>query len=438
MNKPTTSQEVSYRSLFFASVPAIAAVGLEPIAEIIDTALLGQFNSEWVAAVAATNTFIGSFTWVFNFLSYSVTSQIGQNLGSKNQKALLGLIKLALLLALGIGGVVTLALVIGKDFFLETILGASERLSHASHDYWLIRISGFSLSLLSLTLMGILRGLQQFKLCFIIIALITGSNAVGSYVSLYHLSLGIPGVAWSTLISFALGDAVALYWLTSRQKYFSWSYKGSIPIEYIKSFSSDSLNLFGRSACLTASLFLMSAMATRLGSLSLAAHQINLQLWLFTSFFTDGLAVTAASIGSKLMGENNTSLHRQMSHRLLVAGLIFGCFFASLYGVGKNLIVPMFTNDQVLKAKIDEIWLILVFTQPINGLVYVYDGILFGTRDYVFLRKRMFEGLLIVFMPSMIINTISSGDLFGIWLSLALLACYRWISSARFFHFSRR
>ena len=436
MNTSTTSHQISYRSLFLTSIPAVAAVGLEPIAEIIDTALLGQFQSQWIAAVAATNAFIGSFTWVFNFLSYSVTSQIGQNLGSKNEDALLGLVKLSILISLGLGLLVSFVLFIGKDFFLETILGASEQLSDATDSYWNIRILGFSLSLLSLALMGVLRGLQKFKLCFLVIFVITGTNAIGSYASLYHFSFGIKGVAWSTVLAFALGNAQSLYWLISRQDLFKWSLRGRIPTMHIKSFSRDSLNLFGRSACLTSSMFLMSAMATRLGSLPLAAHQIILQLWLFTSFFTDGLAVTAASVGSKLIGEKNAHLHQLMSKRLLVGGILCGCFFSILYGFGKDMMVALFSQDQQLKILLDKVWPILVFTQPINGLVYVYDGILFGTRDYALLRKRMMEGLCLIFLPAMTIFYLVFNNLFGIWLSLTLLASYRAITSAIFHHFS--
>ncbi|NRA44696.1 MAG: MATE family efflux transporter [Oligoflexales bacterium] len=436
MDTTTTSHQISYRNLFLTSIPAVAAVGLEPMAEIIDTALLGQFNSQWVAAVAATNTFIASFTWVFNFLSYSVTAQIGQNLGSKNKGALLGLVKLSILLSLGIGISVSLILLFGKNFFLETVLGASDQLSMASNSYWNIRIIGYSLSLLSLALMGILRGLQQFKLCFLVILLITSTNAIGSYASLYWFSFGIRGVAWSTVLAFALGDGLSLYWIVSKQSLFRWSWKGRIPIAYVKAFSKDSINLFGRSACLTASLFLMSAMATRLGSLSLAAHQIVLQLWLFTSFFTDGLAVTAASIGSKLVGEKNLRLHKFMSNRLLVGGVICGFFFSLVYGFGRGFIVPLFTQDQQLVKLLEEFWIILVLSQPINGLVYVYDGILFGTRDYGLLRKRMIEGLFLVFLPAMTIVMLLLNNLFGIWLSMSLLAGYRAITAAVFHHFS--
>ena len=436
MNSSTTIEQISYRKLFLTSIPAIAALGLEPIAEMIDTALLGQFNSLWVAAAAATNTFIGSFTWVFNFLSYSVTSQIGQNIGSKNEGALLGLIKLSIMLSLGIGLSVTLILMLGKNFFLEHILGANLQLRDATEVYWNIRILGFSLSLLSLALMGILRGLQQFNLCLLIILIITGTNAVGSYLCLYHFSLGMRGVAWSTVLGFAMGNIVSLYWLTCRQKFFRWSLKGNIPIGLVKNFSKDSLNLFGRSACLTTSIFLMSAMATRLGSLSLAAHQITMQLWLFTSFFTDGLAVTAASLGSKLIGEANMDLHRLLSKRLLLGGFICGVLFSLIYGIGKNLIMPIFSQDPELKIILDEIWYILVLMQPINGLVYVYDGILFGTRDYAFLRKRMLEGLFMVFLPSLIAVSLLINKLFGIWLCLSLLAGYRLVTSAAFYRFS--
>ena len=48
---------LSYKQLILFSIPSIVAVGLEPLAEMIDTSILGQVNYKWVAAQAAVNAF---------------------------------------------------------------------------------------------------------------------------------------------------------------------------------------------------------------------------------------------------------------------------------------------------------------------------------------------------------------------------------------------
>lgn len=57
-----------------------------------------------------------------------------------------------------------------------------------------------------------------------------------------------------------------------------------------------------------ATFFIALAVASRLGTAALAAHQIVAQLWLLTSYVVDGFAVSGTVLGSRLASE---SKHRQ-------------------------------------------------------------------------------------------------------------------------------
>ena len=54
------------------------------------------------------------------------------------------------------------------------------------------------------------------------------------------------------------------------------------------------------SACIQATFFIALAAASRMGTTALAAHQIVAQLWLLTSYVTDGFAVAGTVLGSRL------------------------------------------------------------------------------------------------------------------------------------------
>ena len=49
-----------------------------------------------------------------------------------------------------------------------------------------------------------------------------------------------------------------------------------------------------------ATFFIALAAASRMGTAALAAHQIVAQLWLLTSYVTDGFAVAGTVLGSRL------------------------------------------------------------------------------------------------------------------------------------------
>lgn len=78
-------EKVSYKAIIALTLPAIVSMGLEPMAEMIDMAMLGHVNTTWVGILAATNACLESFAWLFNFLLYGVTAQIAQSLGANKK-----------------------------------------------------------------------------------------------------------------------------------------------------------------------------------------------------------------------------------------------------------------------------------------------------------------------------------------------------------------
>ena len=56
-----------------------------------------------------------------------------------------------------------------------------------------------------------------------------------------------------------------------------------------------------------ATFFIALAVASRLGTAALAAHQIVAQLWLLTSYVTDGFAVAGTVLGSRLSHQRHAS-----------------------------------------------------------------------------------------------------------------------------------
>ena len=54
-----------------------------------------------------------------------------------------------------------------------------------------------------------------------------------------------------------------------------------------------------------ATFFIALAVASRMGTAALAAHQIVAQLWLLTSYVTDGFAVAGTVLGSRLSHERH-------------------------------------------------------------------------------------------------------------------------------------
>ncbi len=419
---------VSYGAIIALTLPAIFSVALEPMAEMIDTAVLGHVNTTWVGSLAATNACLGSFAWLFNFLSYGVTAQIAQSLGRGNRKLLGAHVLTALMMALVIGIVVGGLLLFFGDQLLSTVMGASGKLLVESKAYYSIRVLGYPLTILSISLIGILRGLQKIPLTMIIVTVTTLVNACGTYVAVFYFGWGIKGAAWATVASFLVGVCISLSWIWRSRHELGLGEVWKIDWDDVTNLGSDGLNLAGRTGLLTLSFFIITALATRLGTTVVAAYQVALQVWLLAAYFIDGLAITATSLGGQLLGRGNDTAHGLLSRRLVHLGLGVGGGFFLLYWLAESWLQGLFTNRPEIIAMLHTIWFWLAVSQPINAVAYVYDGILFGAKNFVFLRKRMLEGFFFVFIPFVLWGFFKMESLFGLWVALIGLNCYRMIS----------
>ena len=421
-------RKVSYKAIIALTLPAIFSVALEPMAEMIDTAVLGHVNTTWVGSLAATNACLGSFAWLFNFLSYGVTAQISQSLGAGKRDALGAHILTALLMALVISVGVGAPLLLFGQQLLGTVMGASGELLVESQVYYSIRVIGYPLTILSISLIGILRGLQKIPLTMGIVLLTTLVNAVGTYLAVFHYGWGIEGAAWATVFSLLVGDCVALGWLWRHRTDFGLGSGGKVDWNDVMNLGSDGLNLAGRTGTLTLSFFIITAFATRLGTTVVAAYQVALQAWLLAAYCIDGLAITATSLGGQLLGKGDRGAHRLLARRLVHLGLGVGSSFFLFYWLAETWVQGLFTNRPEIMALLGTIWFWLAASQPINAVAYVYDGILFGAKEFVFLRKRMMEGFLLVFLPLVLWGFLKTESLLGLWLALIGLNGYRMLS----------
>ena len=65
--------------IILISLPASLAVMIEPIAGIVDTALMGHTGTDALAAIAIGVNVVMSISWMFNSIVYQVTADVARN-----------------------------------------------------------------------------------------------------------------------------------------------------------------------------------------------------------------------------------------------------------------------------------------------------------------------------------------------------------------------
>ncbi|KAH7843527.1 hypothetical protein Vadar_017714 [Vaccinium darrowii] len=146
--------------------------------------------------------------------------------------------------------------------------------------------------------------------------------------------------------------------------------------------------------------------AAKLGSTSMAAFQICLQVWLAASLLANGLAVAGRAILASAFAKRDFDKAAATASQLnLALGLVLSILVAVILQLGSGLLTDDTYVLQILSLGI----LFVAGTQPINALAFVFDGVNFGASDFVFSACSMarFGPFGLVFERSVLVYTIT-------------------------------
>jgi MATE family multidrug resistance protein len=160
--------------------------------------------------------------------------------------------------------------------------------------------------------------------------------------------------------------------------------------------------------------------AARVGVTAVAAHQVAAQLWLFLALLVDALAVAAQALVSKHLGADDPGAARAVSNRLLQWGLLVGVGLGLGFAALQPILPGFFTDDPATVAAVLGIFWFVAFLQPLNGLVFVGDGIYMGAEDFGYLAKAMLASAGAAAAVLLLVQPMGWG-LEGVWWGLTVL-----------------
>jgi putative MATE family efflux protein len=206
-------------------VPALGALAADPLYSLVDTILVGHLGPRPLGALAiGTAAFTISF-WVFSFLAFGVTPKVAMLLaaGDRDGAGIVGV--QALLLALTMGAMVSIAGVLLAGPVVRG-LGAGPEIAGLAEDYLRIRVLASIPVLLVTVGHGWLRGAHDTKTPMLIVTAGAVANAILDYVFIYPFGWGVAGAAWATVIG-QTGAALAfVVVLRRRMRPPSWRWHG--------------------------------------------------------------------------------------------------------------------------------------------------------------------------------------------------------------------
>ncbi|KAK9836028.1 hypothetical protein WJX81_007032 [Elliptochloris bilobata] len=450
----------SYKNIFLVSLPAIALNAAAPLTVTVQTALLGQKESSApLAAFAAVNTSANLACFLFNFLVDGVAAKVGQSAGARDWQGARHRAKLAIVCALGAGGLAAVALA-ALQRPISAFLHLEPEVRYEARVYWWLRAGLAPLVLLNMAFSGILQGYARVgasaalntaqslaEICTSVVVLaVLPPPAAGRLAALGGASIvtaalaAAAGCACVTAFSPAApaahkdaGDLTSpLIADQPGEGHMRAGHAGStaeaaeggapggnlaaaMEPGHLLDFVRDGASMLVRSAVLQVTFFLAMAVSGRLGTATLAAHQVVAQLWMLTSYIVDGFAVAGTVLGSRLAPAGPAAHLRdprrfaRLARRVLLLGVLVGGASGAALHAWRDAIIVLFTAEpRAVAALRGPVWVVVCVMQPINGAVFVYDGLLYATQSFAWVRDVMVSGFVVAFLP------VLAGALWGV------------------------
>ncbi|MEF8866056.1 MAG: MATE family efflux transporter [Salinibacter sp.] len=416
------------REILDLAVPALAGLAAGPLVSLVDTAFVGQLGRVPLGALGV-NTSIFSMTFVvFNFLAYGTTPRVGKAVGNDDRKEAGRVVVRALMLAVG-AGIVALGALQALARPILMLMGAGDELMAPALSYLRIRALAGPAVLLITASHGAFRGYQDTRTPMVVTL---GFNVVNGGLDplfIFVFDWGLVGAAAATAIGQWVGALTFLYLLLqARRDELGIELRWPDPHTLVP-FLKVGRDLFLRTASLVGTMTLATAMAARVGVTAVAAHQVAAQLWTFLALLVDALAVAAQALVSKHLGADDRETAWEVSHRLVQWGLAVGVGLGLGFWALRPVLPGFFTDDPETVQALLDVYFFVVVLQPLNGLVFVGDGLYMGAEAFPYLAKAMIGTALAAAVVLLLVNPMGWG-LVGVWWGITTLMVGRLVTLA--------
>ena len=392
------------RRILRLAVPnAIASLSV-PLVGIADTAMIGHLEDVvFMGAVATASTLFDVLFWGTGFLRMGTTSLVAQYHGAGDHRACVETLYRSLLLAAAVA-----VLVLVLHHWLAPLgfglAGGSGEVQRWGLIYFSVRVLSVPMVLAMLALNGFFLGVANAMAPLYVTVVAGVVNVVGNYILIFGAwgapALGVVGAAWASVLANSVALIAGLSILLIRYRHLivppSRKLFDAVPLRHLLG---TNLSLFARTICLLFAQFSMLAMVSRLGDIPLAAHAVIWQVWAVVSFGVDGFAHAAEILVGNLLGARDFSGARQLARRTLLWGVGIGSVFGVVYGIWLEPIGSLFTSHAPVLSAIGSVSFIIALVQPINALIFVFDGIFIGANDVAYLFVSMLIAAFGVFLP---------------------------------------
>ena len=358
---------------------------------------------------------------VFIFLAYGTTGAVARLIGAGDEREAAHQAVQGMWLALCIAGVLVPAGLLTGGWLVRA-LGASGELATNAEIYLRISMFGVPALLVTLAGTGYLRGRQDTVTPLVVAVVSNVVNLALELALINGLGFGIGASALATVL--AQNGAAAVYVVRVVRAVRALDVGVRPDGAAIASLGRAGGALLLRTAALRASLTAATAIAAYIGAVDVAAHQIAYELWNSLALALDAIAIAGQAIIGKELGAGDADEAKAMGRRMLGLGLLAGGMLGAAVLLLRVLLPHVFSSDEHVLALASFLLIHVAVLQPINGVVFVLDGILIGAGDLRYMAGAM-VGAAAVFAAGGAAVIVLELGIGWVWAAIGLFMCAR-------------
>ncbi|QXC62771.1 MATE family efflux transporter [Aquihabitans sp. G128] len=374
------------REILRLAGPAFVTLLAEPIYLLADTAVVGHLGTAQLGGLAVASSILLTSYSLCIFLAYGTTAAVARLLGAGDRPAAARQAVQGLWLGGGVGvALAALLALAGRP--LIAALGAEGAVASNAFDYLRLSLAGLPFLLLTLAGTGYLRGIQDTRTPLLVAIGTAVLNLALELVLVVGLDQGIGASAVGTVAAQVVGGLVYVRAVGRAAQADGVGLAPDLAAQ--RRLLRVGADLVVRTAALRGSLVALTAVATRIGRVDVAAHQIVFEVWNLLAMGLDALAIAGQAMVGRLLGAGDPIGARAASKRLLVLGVAGGAVAAAAVVVVSPVLPRLFSPDPDVVHLAGFLLLWVAALQPLGAVAFVLDGVLIGAGDQRFLARAM-------------------------------------------------
>lgn len=434
----------SYKTILGLAIPAIFGGIVEPVLSLTDIAVVGNIPSNdnsigitSLAAVGLAGSLISALLWIFAQVKSAISALVSKAFGAQNLNSVATLIPQMIIFNLGLGILAFLLTYFSSHWIFTTLLSATENVANQAVVYYDIRAYGFPLTLVTFSLFGVFRGLQNTYWAMIISIIGGALNILLDFVLVLGFGqlfepMGIEGAAIASLIAQVVMFLLAIFYLLRSKLKLILTSQLNV---YFRSMVKMAMHLMVRTVTLNIALVLTHKYANKYGEVEAATHTVLLNIWLFSAFFLDGFATAANALSGKYLGQNNASALKVTFKKNSLLAACVSLLLVVIFILFHSNIVGVLADDERIMELYPKVLVLFLICLPLNALAFTLDGVFKGLGEAKFLRNLLIVSTVFGFLPALFIGDYFQQGLNVIWLALIVWIFFRGLIPLVYFKF---